>query len=106
MESHPSWTGAERAGLWLLAVVGAVGLNGAFVYGLLARPGALGEAMANPIAAAFILESLLLVVVLAWLLARLRLSRKPWGWFVVFSLRGGIAFALPVMLMWGRDRDA
>lgn len=37
MESHPSWTGAERAGLWLLAVVGAVGLNGAFVFGMLAR---------------------------------------------------------------------
>ena len=106
MESHPSWSGAERAGLWLLAVIGGVGLNGAFVYGMLARPGALGEAMANPIAAAFIAESLLLVGVLAWLLARLRLARKPWGWFVVFSLLGGIAFALPVMLMWGQDRNA
>jgi hypothetical protein len=90
----------ERMFLALLAVFDFVGLNGAFVYGLLTRPDALSSALANPIAAAFIIEALVLAGVLAYLLRKWGASQLHWGWFVVLSLIGGIAFALPVALLW------
>jgi len=97
-----SYSQRERFWLWTLAIVGAVGLNGAFAYGLFARPGALGSAMTNPVAAAFIVEALVLMGVLAYLLGKWGLSRVHWAWFVVLSLVGGLAFALPVALLWAR----
>lgn len=94
----------ERTGLLVLAVIAFAGLNGAFVYGLLAQPGAMAAALANPIALAFILEALVLVAMLAWLLGRWGVSRVHWAWFVVLSLVGGLAFALPVVLLASRPR--
>ena len=92
---------AERSWLTVLAVVGFVVLNGAFVYGLL-TPGVLRGALTNPIALAFIVEALVMVGVLAYLLARWGVSRRSWIWFVALSLLGGMAFALPVVLLWRR----
>ncbi len=89
----------ERFWLWTLAVFGFVTVNGAFVYGLF-QPGALAEAMANPIALAFQLEAMVLVGVFAYLLSRWGVSRLSWRWFVILSLLGSIAFALPVVLLW------
>jgi len=57
-------------------------------------------ALGNPLALAFAAEALLLVPVLAWLLARQRLTGLSWGWFVALALLGGLAFALPVALLW------
>jgi hypothetical protein len=96
----------ERLSLWILALVGFVFVNGAFLYGLL-RPEALEEALANPLALAFIAEALLLMGALAYLLTKWRVSRLGWGWFVVLSLLGSMAFALPVVLLWpkGRTRE-
>ena len=99
-----AYSSIERLGLWTLAAVGLVGLNGAFVYGLVARPGSLQAALRNPVALAFIVESLVLVGVLAWLLRRWGVSRVHWLWFVALSLLGGIAFALPVVVLAGRER--
>jgi hypothetical protein len=102
MVREVSYTRRERFWLWTLALIGVVGLNGAFVYGLVARPDALGSAITNPVAAAFILEAVVLMGVLAYLLGKWGVSQVHWGWFVVFSLLGGMAFALPVALLWGR----
>ena len=44
--------------------------------------------MTNPIAAAFIVEAMLLVGVFAYLLFKWRVTRLPWWWFVLFSLFG------------------
>ena len=98
-----SYTPGERFWLWTLAFIGAIGLNGAFIYGLVARPDALGSALTNPIAVAFILEALVLMGVLAYLLGKWGVSRVHWRWFVVLSLLGGLAFALPVALLWARQ---
>ena len=97
----------ERFWLWTLAIFGFVTVNGAFVYGLF-QPGALAEAMTNPLALAFILEALVLVGVIAYLLSKWGVSRMPWQWFVMLSLLGSIAFALPVVLLWnsGKIRSA
>ena len=99
------YTARERFALWLLGAGGLVGLNGAFVYGLIVSPGSLRAALSNPVAVAFILEALALVVVLAYLLGKWGLLRIRWGWFVVLSLLGGLAFALPVALLWRQPRD-
>ncbi len=89
----------ERFWLWTLAVVGLVGLNTVFIYGLVARPELLTLAMSNPVSLAFIIESLLLMCVFAYLLTKWRVSRLHWGWFVALSLIGSMAFALPVVLL-------
>jgi hypothetical protein len=96
---------SERLFLWSLAVVGFLGVNGAFLYGLL-QPGVLQQALSNPVALAFMVEAMLLMGALAYFLARWQVSRLHWAWFVVLSLLGGMAFALPVVLLWPRSRAA
>ena len=100
---HIEYRRSERIFLWSLAVVGFVLVNGAFVYGIL-RPGVLQEALANPIALAFMAEAMLLMGAFAYLLVRWQVSRLSWVWFVVLSMLGSMAFALPVVLLWpGRE---
>jgi Kef-type K+ transport system membrane component KefB len=93
------YSAQERFWLWTLAVVGAVGLNTAFMYGLLVRPELLNQAMSNPVSLAFIIESLLLMCAFAYLLGKWGVSRMHWGWFVGLSLLGSMALALPVVLL-------
>ena len=69
-----------------------VGLNGVFLYATGADPRALQTALTNPISAAFIVEALLLMVVLAWLLPKWGVSRVSGKAFIVLCLAGGIAF--------------
>lgn len=104
MERKVRYSSAERLALWTLAVLGLIGVNGTFLYGLLASPGAFAEAMGNPVAAAFMAEAFVLVAVLAYLLTRWGVARLRWWWFVGLSLLGSIVFALPVVLLWP-DRD-
>lgn len=95
---------AERAALIALGVFGFVAINGTFIYSLRFQPRALDEAMANPLSAAFMVEALVLAGALAYLLRKWGVSRVSWVWFVVLSLVGSIAFALPVALLWPRDK--
>ena len=92
---------SERLALWSLAVIGFVVVNGAFLYGLL-QPSVLREAMANPVAMAFMVEAMLLMGAFAYLLTKWQVSQLSWVWFVVLSLLGSMAFALPIVLLWPR----
>ena len=97
----PTYSAQERFWLWTVAIVTGVGLNGVFLYATGADPRALQTALTNPISAAFIVEALLLMVVLAWLLPKWGVSRVCTGKaFIVLCLAGGVAFALPVALLW------
>jgi hypothetical protein len=98
------YTPRERFWLWTLAVFGFAIINGAFLHGLLFQPGTLADAMTNPIAAAFMIEALVLVVVFAYLLSKWRVNRLAWGWFLLLSLLGSMAFALPIVLLWRRGK--
>ena len=98
------YTARERLGLALTAVVGFAGLNGVFVWALLSDPEMAMAAFRNPVAAAFIVEAFLLVAVLAYLLGRWKVSNVHWAWFVLLSIAGGIAFSLPVVLLWSERR--
>ena len=100
--SEVSYSSAERAVLWTVAVLGVVVLNSAFLYGLIVEPAMLDAAMSNPVSMAFIAESLILMCVFAYLLAKWGVSRLHWGWFIALSLLGSMALALPVVLLWKR----
>jgi hypothetical protein len=100
---HPiEYTKAERFWLAVLGVFGFLGVNGAFVYGLLFRPDAMTAALSNPLAAAFMVEALVLVGVFAYLFERWGMSKLRWGWFVFLSLLGSMAFAIPIVLLYHR----
>jgi hypothetical protein len=96
----PTYSAQERFWLWAIAIVTGAGLNGVFLYATGADPRALQAALTNPISAAFIVEALLLMVVLAWLLPKWGVSRVSRKTFIVLCLAGGVAFALPVALLW------
>ena len=96
-----AYTPTERRWLIALAAVTFVGVNGAFLYGVVVNPSALVAAMRNPVSAAFMVEAFLMVIVLAWLLVRWGVSGVSRTWFVVLSILGGVAFALPVALLTG-----
>lgn len=101
-----AYTRKERVWLATLGVFGFVAVNGAFAYGLVCQPDALTSALTNPLAAAFIIEALVLVGVFAYLFERWGVSRLGWGWFVFLSLLGSMAFAIPVVLLFPRrDED-
>ena len=103
MREQVQYSSRERFWLKALAILAFVTVNGAFAYGLF-QPGALAEAMSNPLALAFISEAMVLVGVFAYLLSRWGVSQMSWQWFVVLSLLGSIAFALPVVLLWNSRR--
>jgi hypothetical protein len=96
---------SERFILWGLAVVGFLGINGAVLYALL-RPDVLQQALRNPLSLAFMVEAVLIMGALAYLLTKWQVNRLHWGWFVVLSLLGSMAFALPVVLLWPRREVA
>jgi len=96
----------ERFWLCALAAVGFVAVNGAFIYGVLACPGALAAALSNPVSLAFLAEALLMLAALAYLLGRWGVARLSWRWFLFLSLLGSMAFALPAVLLWRRQERA
>lgn len=97
-----NYSARERFWLLLVAALVGVGANGAFLYGLLFRTGALADALTNPLAAPFMFEALMMVGLLAYLFRKWGVSRLSWGWFVALSLLGGVAFAVPIAIVWGR----
>ncbi len=100
------YTHTERFWLAALGVFGFIAVNGAFVYGLLFQPDALTAVLTNPLAAAFMVEALVLVGVFAYLFKRWEVSRLGWGWFVFLSLLGSIAFAIPIVLLYRRQDES
>ena len=90
----------EQRFLWAICLIGFAILNTVFIYYLVFSAETITAAFKNPVAAVFIVESFLLMGVLAYLLNKWQLSRLHWAWFIVLSLVGGMAFALPIVLLW------
>jgi hypothetical protein len=99
MASDVSISPVARYGLALVAGVGALGINTVFLAGAWQHPAWIRDALTNPVSAAFIVEPLLVVGVLAWLLPRARITRITPFAFVVMSLIGSLAFSLPVAIL-------
>lgn len=107
MQIDKSYSRNERFWLWTLGTFGFVGINGTFLFSVLYQPELLEAALSNPVAAAFIVEAVVLVGVFAYLFQKWGVSRLGWGWFVFLSYLGSMAFAIPiVLLIKGRRRQA
>jgi hypothetical protein len=106
MAAAVAYSEKERFWLWCLSVFGFSAVNTAFIYGMIFRPDALAGALTNPISLAFIVEALVLMGFLAYLMAKWRVARLHWAWFVGLSLLGSMAFALPIVLLWSRHGRA
>jgi len=105
-KSDLDYTGRERLWLSTMAAFGFVVLNGAFLYSLSVEPHALARLIRDPLALAFVVETFVMLAALTYLLHKWNVSRLHWGWFLGLSLLGGMAFALPVVLLWGRRRSS
>ena len=99
-----NYSNRERIFLWSICVFGFFVINISFIYGILFQFDTMIDALKNPISLAFMVETLLLLVVLAYLLTKWSVLKLHWGWFVFLSLFGSMAFALPVVLLWSRKR--
>lgn len=91
------FTRAEEQILWVGAVLGFAIPNGLFLFSLLTDPSGLREAMANPIAQAFMIEAGLLLILFSWLITR-QGGRPGWPGFVLLSLVGSLACSVPAYL--------
>lgn len=87
----------------LLVTLGFLGFfvfNAVFLYGLLFDRQMVWEALYNPVALIFILEAITLMFFFAYLFKKWGVSNISPLWFVILSLLGSMAFALPIALLW------
>ena len=85
--------------LYIVAAIGFIGLNGAFVFFALTEPQIMTAALQNPISLVFILEAFLMMGFGAWLISKFEM-KKPGGLaFVVMTMIGSLAFSLPAFLL-------
>ena len=86
-------------GFFLLAsILGFLLINVPFLYYSLIETAVYDAAMTNAVALVFIAEAFLLLVLFAFLIAKLGWKRPGWILFVVFSILGSMAFSVPFML--------
>jgi hypothetical protein len=100
MHTEVTYSPIERVMLCGVAAFGFFAVNGAFLYGLLFDPGAMRAALTNPIAAAFISETLVLTAMFAHLFGKWKVVRISWRWFVALSLLGSLAFSIPIAVLY------
>lgn len=83
--------------MWLVivALFGLLVPNGLFIYWLFAEYPGFDAVLQNRLAIAFMLEAFLLLVLLSVYFARRPIGQVGWGWFVLFSIVGGLGFGLP-----------
>jgi hypothetical protein len=103
MSGPVEYTRGEKVALIALGVVGFV-LNAVFLYSVFTNWQQVVDAHLNPVSAVFIAEAVLLMWFFAYLLRKWGVARLGWGWFVVLSLLGSMAFAIPVVLLWPRGK--
>lgn len=88
--------------LLLMALFGLFVPNGIFIYWLLTEFRGLEDVINNKLALAFIIEAFAVMFMLAFYFAR-RPETVKWYWFIVFSLIGGIGFAIPFYYWLNKD---
>jgi hypothetical protein len=105
MSGPVEYTRGEKVALIALGAVGIIALNTVFAYALLFNPELVIQAHTNPVSAVFIAEAVLLMIFWAYFLRKWGVARLGWGWFVVLSLVGSMAFAIPVVLLWPKKKQ-
>ena len=96
--------------MWLLLVAffGFAVPNGLFLFWLFFDFSGVAGVFQNRLALAFILDTVMAVVLLAFAFAKSPIGRIRWPWFVLLSLVGGLGFSLPFYVwlntQWARPR--
>lgn len=98
MEPWKPFTRTQEKVLIVLALFGFMIPNGIFLYYAIAEPKLFFAAHTNPVAAVFILEALLLMVMFAWLIDRWNFRSPGWVVFILMSMVGSMAFSVPAFL--------
>ena len=99
MPSLRSVLAGSRSALWATLILGVGVLNTVYVAYAVARPDVVAAAMANPVALVFMAEAVVLMGLGAWLIGRAGLRRPGPVAFVVLSLVGTLAFAVPAFAL-------
>ena len=105
MISRISFSPGQRAILVVAAAAGGLGLNGVFLYYACWRITELYAALSHPVAAVLMIEAFIVTALGAFLMARYPLGRWGWKSFVLFSLAGGLAFSIPLILLLNENRN-
>jgi hypothetical protein len=87
-----------RGSRWLLgaAIFNLVVPNGIFIRWYLTQDHSIAAVLQNHLAAAFITEAMLLLVLFAVHIARVPAGWLGWKWFVALSFVGGLGFSVPL----------
>lgn len=93
----------EKLALVCVAGFGLLIINTAFLYCLFFDRALIWDSFRNPVSLVFIVETFLMLGLLSYLLEKWKVISISWKWFVVLSLLGSMAFALPVALLWRRN---
>ncbi|HEX8370347.1 MAG TPA: hypothetical protein VF604_17505 [Pyrinomonadaceae bacterium] len=81
--------------LLIIALFGLIVPNGIFIYWLFTEFKSVAEVVSNKLAAAFIIDAFMAMLLLAYRFAAKPIGKISWHWFIVFSLLGGLGFSLP-----------
>lgn len=94
----------ERRALVFVGAIGLLLINTVFLYCLFFAPETILDSLKNPVSLVFIGETFLMLGLLSYLLEKWKVIAISWKWFVVLSLLGSMAFALPMALLWSRKK--
>lgn len=93
-----TWSPVTRASLLIFALVALIGPNGMFLYYAFSEPSLMQEANANPIALAFMIEAMMLLVLfLAYVWSKSRSVARV-VWYLMLTFIGSLAFSFAVYL--------
>jgi hypothetical protein len=82
----------------LLSILGFLLINLPFLYFAFFEKAVYDTAMSNGVALVFMSEAFLLMLLVAFLIAKLGLKKPGWLWFIVLSILGSMAFSVPFYL--------
>jgi hypothetical protein len=97
-------TPARRLALGIVALIGLFGPNGVFLYFAIFRWSDFLAGQRHPVAAAFVVEAILVTCLLAAFLAARPIGRWGWKTFIALSLAGGLLFSIPAILLLNERR--
>ena len=89
---------ANRILLLVVAVTAALGPNALYLYSVITAPELNNEAMANPVALAFMIEAMMLLALFLYYVYKRTRSWAQVGLYLVFAFMGSLAFSFPLFL--------
>lgn len=80
----------------VISILGFLFINLPFLYFAFFDNAVYDAAMVNGVALVFVCEAGMLMLLFAWLIARMGLKNPGWFVFILLSLIGSLAFSLPL----------